>query len=180
MKNKTDIKQVIEDAKRNDAEALSYLYDEFFNKIYRYIFIRVKNKEVAEDLSSRTFIRLLERISDFTWRGAGFNAWLFRIANNIVIDWFREKKVVITEIDIEDVKASTEYSVITNESFKEVIVVLGALTENQRQVITLRLVSGLSCEETAEVLGLNAGNVRTLQHRALREIREKLKVMVDA
>jgi len=180
MQKKLDLKKVIEDAKRHDVEALSHLYDEFFDKIYRYIFIRVRSKEVAEDLSSQTFLRLLEKISDFTWRGSGFSAWLFRIANNLVIDWFRVNKEVSKEIEVEDEKASTEYSVITNESFKEVILALKTLTDNQQQVIILRLVSGLTCRETAEVLDLSEANVRTLQYRALTATREELKVKADA
>ena len=179
MQNDLELRQTIEKAKGHDLEALSRLYEEFFDRIYRYILIRVRNKEAAEDLAGQTFLRMLERIGDFNWKGAGFKSWLFRIAHNLVIDLFRSRQTISYDETVSKVWGSAEDLAIANETLNEVLKSLTLLNENQRQVVLLRLVGGLSCRETAETLALSETNVRALQHRALATIRKQLKVKID-
>ncbi|HEB13158.1 MAG TPA: sigma-70 family RNA polymerase sigma factor [Actinobacteria bacterium] len=179
MQNDQELRQTIEKAKKHDLEALSRIYEEFFDKIYRYILIRVRNKEAAEDLAGQTFLRMLERISDFDWKGAGFRSWLFRIAHNLVIDLFRKRQTISFDETVSKTGRSAENLAIVNETLSEVLESLTLLNENQRQVVLLRLVGGLSCRETAETLALSETNVRALQHRALARVRKKLKVKTD-
>src|SRR3990172_5879448 len=89
-----ELRRTVDRAVARDLEALSRLYDTYFDRIYRYILIRVRNVTEAEDLAGQTFLRLLERIDSFRWQasGGGFPAWLFRIAHNLIVDWFRGYK----------------------------------------------------------------------------------------
>ncbi|MCK4268477.1 MAG: sigma-70 family RNA polymerase sigma factor, partial [Actinomycetia bacterium] len=150
MQNDQELRQTIEKAKKHDIAALSQIYEEFFDRIYRYILIRVRNKEAAEDLAGQTFLRMLERISDFNWKGAGFKSWLFRIAHNLVIDLFRNRQTISFDETVSKTGRSAEDLAIANETLNEVLESLTLLSENQRQVVLLRLVGGLSCRETAE------------------------------
>ncbi len=179
MQNDQELRQTIEKAKKHDVVALSRIYEEFFDRIYRYILIRVRNKEAAEDLAGQTFLRMLERISDFNWKGAGFKSWLFRIAHNLVIDLFRNRQTISFDETVSRAGGSAEDLAIANETLNEVLESLTLLNENQRQVVLLRLVGGLSCRETAETLALSETNVRALQHRALATVRKQLKVEAD-
>lgn len=179
MQNDQELRQTIEKAKKHDIVALSRIYEEFFDRIYRYILIRVRNKEAAEDLAGQTFLRMLERISDFNWKGAGFKSWLFRIAHNLVIDLFRNRQTISFDETVSKTGRSAEDLAIANETLNEVLESLTLLNENQCQVVLLRLVGGLSCRETAETLALSETNVRALQHRALATIRKQLKVKAD-
>ena len=179
MQNDHELRLIIERAKEHDLEALSRIYEEFFDRIYGYILIRVRNKEAAEDLAGQTFLRMLERMNGFNWKGAGFRSWLFRIAHNLVIDSFRGRQTVSYNEAVSKTGKSAEDLAIANETLSEILKSLTLLSENQRQVILLRLIGGLSCRETAETLVLSETNVRALQHRALATVRKHLKVKID-
>ena len=180
MKNDQELQEIIKRAQKGDVEALSEIYEHFFDRIYRYILIRVRSKETAEDLAGQTFLKMLERLAGFKWRGAGFRSWLFRIAHNLVIAWFRQKKVTCFELGDFKAVGSAEDSALANQTLSEVLGAFASLNENQRHVILLRLIGGLSCRETAQTLALSEANVRTLQHRALAIVRKELKVTTNA
>ncbi len=180
MSNDLELRRMVERAKTYDPEALGLIYERYFDRIYRYILARVRHRETAEDLAGQTFLRLIERIADFKWRGPGFTSWLFRIAHNLVIDWYRRQREVPFLDSRADVDADTEESVFAAESLREALQAVGELKEKQRQVLLLRLVAGLSGRETAEVLDLSEVNVRAIQHRALVSLREKLRVKINA
>ncbi len=180
MKKNQELREIIKRAQEHDIEALSAIYEHFFDRIYRYILIRVRSKETAEDIAGQTFLNMLERLAGFKWRGAGFKSWLFRIAHNLVVDWFREKKVTGFEAATFRTVGSAEDSALANQTVNEVLSALTSLNDNQRHVILLRLIGGLSCRETAQTLALSEANVRTLQHRALAIVRKELKVTTNA
>lgn len=179
MKNEVELRDVVNKAKNKDLKALSKLYEEFFDRIFRYILFRVRRREEAEDLASQTFLRMVERIDTFKWRGVGFSAWLFRIAHNLVVDWFRGDHVIAEPSDLAQSDCDPEDLVIADESLREALKALGFLNEKQRQIILLRLVGGLTCRQTAEMLSLSEANVRTTQHRALEKIRDIVQVKID-
>lgn len=180
MQNDRELQTIVERAKAYDNDALALIYEQYYDRIYRYILVRVRKRETAEDLTGQTFLKLVERIADFEWRGPGFTSWLFRIAHNVVMDWFRrERDVPLPELQT-DVAESVDAKVFVTESVREALVAIDELKENQRQVLLLRLVAGLTGRETAEALDLSEVNVRALQHRGLVTLRGKLRVKIDA
>ena len=96
-----DEKGLVERARKNDAEAFARIYEEHFDKIYRYVFIRVENQMEAEDLTQQVFLNAMQSISSYKWQGVPLSSWLFRIAHNQVIDYYRKaSKMQTTTLDI--------------------------------------------------------------------------------
>lgn len=180
MADDSELKELVERAKAYDVEALAQIYERYFDRVFRYMLARVRKRETAEDLTGQTFLRLLERLSEFEWRGPGFTAWLFRIAHNIAVDWFRRRHEMSSLDAGADISSGRDDSVFDAVSLKEALDAIDGLQENHRQVLLLRLVAGLSGRETAEMLDVSEVNVRTLQHRALIALREKMEVRLDA
>lgn len=180
MSTDTKIQELVDRAKEHDLKALGELYELFVNRIYRYVFIRVQNKEEAEDLTSQVFLKMVEKIDKFSWQRFGFTAWLYKIAHNLVVDWYRSKQLRENLIKDEPaVKTNPEELTVINETIKEVLNSLNSLSKQQSDVLILRLLGGLSCREAAAVLGLAEGNVRLIQHRALKQLKEMLKVKAN-
>lgn len=177
-----ELKAVVELAKKRDMGALSTLYESYFDRIYRYILVRVRNVTEAEDLAGQVFLKMVERIDSFKWldTGGGFSAWLFRIAHNSIVDWSRGAKNTTPLLDRDIPGGRTpEETVARDESIREILTAMNCLKNDQRQVVLLRLVGGLSSRETAVVLGTTEGNVRVLQYRALSKIKETLQVTAN-
>ncbi len=182
------LRRLVERAGAGDHEALSALYEQYFNRIYRYILVRVDSREVAQDLSGQAFLKLVEQIGGFRWRGAGFTPWLFRIAHNIVVDYFRRPREIADPELLETAAGSQsrtadhgpQEAVLADETLQEALAALMNIDDGQRQVILLRLVAGLSERETAEVLGLTEVNIRARQHRGLAAVRKRMRANVDA
>jgi len=158
-----------------DQLAFTQLYDEHFDKIYRYIYFRVGNQAEAEDLTQEVFFKALGAIGSYKWRSTPFAAWLFRIAHNQVIDYFRrqmrqktvtlDEEIAVNGIDPVDV-AERELEI------QEVTEALAQISEAQRETFSLRFVAGLSIAEVAKTLGKSEGAVKALQHNATMAIRK--------
>src|SRR3972149_1328142 len=181
--DEAELKKIVDRAQKRDLAAISCLYEAYYTRVYRYILIRVRNVTEAEDLASQTFLKMVERIDSFRWppKGGGFPAWLFKIAQNSIIDWFRGSKTTVPLLEKDEPEGrSPEEMAAEDESVRGTLKALGYLSDDQRQVLLLRLVGGLSSSETAAVVGTTAGNVRSLQHRALNKGRERLEVIANA
>ena len=162
---------------RRDPETWSGIYEEYFPRIYRYIALRVSNREEAEDMAGQVFLKALESISSFKWRGVPVSAWLFRIAHNQVIDYWRNAKskgslpldesLVSNDIDPEEVAEM-------NLDISRLVKALRQLTKAQREVIELRFAAELSTAEVAKILDKSQGAVKVLQHNALKTLRGRL------
>ena len=167
-------RSLVERAQRGDAEAFARLYEEHFDKIYRYIVLKVGSKADAEDLTEQVFLKVLESIASFRWRGVPFSAWLFRIARNLAIDHLRKKgrEGYLIEQSIYDFDpAAVAEKRLTIE---QLVIAVEGLTQAQRDVIALRFGAGLSTAETAKVVGKREGAVKALQHSALVALRKRL------
>jgi len=137
----------------------------------------VSNREEAEDMAGQVFLKALESISSFKWRGVPVSAWLFRIAHNQVIDYWRNAKskgslpldesLVSNDIDPEEVAEM-------NLDIGRLVQALRQLTKAQREVIELRFAAELSTAEVAKTLGKSQGAVKVLQHNALKTLRRRL------
>jgi len=163
--------------RKREPEAWARLYEEYMPRIYRYIALRVRNQSEAEDLTEQVFLKALEAGPSFRWRGAPISSWLFRIARNQVIDFWRTDKtgrtVTLDESLIDDI-ANPERTAERNEDIRQVIREMGQLTQAQREVIELRFAAELSTAEVARVLGKSQGAVKVMQHSALAALRKRL------
>ena len=164
---------------KREPEAWSAVYEEYFPRVYRYIALRVSNRTEAEDLTEQAFLKALQSIDSFKWRGVPFSAWLFRIARNLVIDYWRTAKSK-TSLPLDESLVSDDVDPETiaerNLDIKQVFQAMGQLTQSQRDVMELRFFGGLSVNEVAKVLGKSEGAVKVMQHSALAALRKRLSV----
>jgi len=164
-------------AQRGDKEAFTQLYESHFDKIYRYVVLRIGNKTEAEDVTQQVFLKALQSIRSFKWKGIPFSAWLFRIAHNLVVDYLRKvKKVVITPLDESSVKSDSNPQLLVEQrlDIEQLISATKRLTRAQREVISLRFAGELSVAESAKVMGKSEGAVKALQHSAIVALRKAL------
>ena len=164
-------------AQRGDKEAFTQLYESHFDKIYRYVVLRIGNKTEAEDVTQQVFLKALQSIPSFKWKGIPFSAWLFRIAHNLVVDYLRKvKKVVITPLDESSVKSDSNPQLLVEQrlDIEQLISATKRLTRAQREVISLRFAGELSVTESAKAMGKSEGAVKALQHSAIVALRKAL------
>ncbi len=168
---------LVQQAVSGNKEAFTQLYDRHFDRIYRYIYIKVRNQSEAEDLTQDVFMKALEAISSYKWRDLPFTSWLFRIAHNRVIDHVRktsrEKRASLDEAHA----ASAEDPVHIAEQEIEaqrLRATLERLPQAQREVAMLRFVAQLSIAEVAKMLGKSEGTIKALQFNATASLRKAL------
>ncbi len=156
---------------------MAALYDEYYERIARYIYVRLRDQAEAEDLAGEVFLKALESLDSYKERGIPMQAWLFKIAHNMVVDHFRKaakrKTVPIDDVQImaeSDLQATAE----ANIELARVNKAVEQLTPVQRRVIELRFFGELTSEEAGQVLNKRAGAVRELQSAAIRRLRKLL------
>ncbi len=175
--SKEEVEDLVRRAQQGHSDAFGGLYEAYYDKIYRYVMFKTGDSLEAEDLTEEVFLRMLESIGSFKWQGYPFTSWLFRIAHNLVIDYYRKAgrqkktslddamRVVGTDgVDI-DRKIDIELSI------REVKEAMGGLTLLQQEVLSLRFAGGLSVAETAEAMGKKENAVKALQHAAIKKLR---------
>ena len=176
----TAIEQLVKEAQKGDPAALAALYERFFDQIYRYVSFKSGSRAEAEDITGDVFVKMLESIHSFKWQGHPFSSWLFRIARNLIVDYFRRaarKKTVPLEVAAATVGTTPDDMsrvVETNLTMADVRVAMQGLTSLQQEVISLRFAGGLSVSETAGALGTNDNAVKALQHVGLKKLRTML------
>jgi RNA polymerase sigma-70 factor (ECF subfamily) len=175
-------------AQAGDAEAFGELYDRYVDLVYRYIYYRVGTSQLAEDLTSETFLRALRRISSFTWQGRDVGAWFVTIARNLVADHYKSGRYRL-EVPAEDVSVVTganepvqdgpEGAVLEALQNKVLLDAVAQLGAEQQECIVLRFLQGLSVAETAQIMGKNDGAIKALQYRAIRSLARLLPEGVE-
>jgi len=169
----TRLRALVDLAKEGDAEAYGQLYDHYVTGVFRFIYYRVSSQQLAEDLTSETFVRGLRAIQRFNWQGKDFGAWLTTIARNLVADHFKSSRTRL-EIVSESIPegrtavASTEEEVLSLISNEMLFEAVNALPKEQRDCVLMRFIQGLSIAQTAAALGRSEGAVKQLQLRAVR------------
>jgi RNA polymerase sigma-70 factor, ECF subfamily len=162
-------------AQEGDRDALEELYLEHFDRIYSYLHMTVGNRHDAEDLTTQTFLKMLESIGKFQWGTAPFSAWLFRIAHNLAIDHFRARRRWQPEEEVpepDQVESSAEDEAMRVLSTENMFDLIEQLSDEQRQVLILKFVFDFSNVEAATVLDKSEGAVKSLQHRALASLQK--------
>ena len=163
------------DERRRKEELLARLYDEYYDKIARYISIRIGNQAEAEDIAGEVFLKALESLDSYQERGAPMQAWLFKIAHNLLVDYLRkvskQKTIPIDTLEISD-GVNMEEIVERQLQSEELSQVMKQLTPAQREVIGLRFFAGLTSTEVGEILGKSSGAVREMQSAAVKSLRK--------
>jgi RNA polymerase sigma-70 factor (ECF subfamily) len=173
--------ELLDRALRADPAALGALYDQYSDKIYNYIYHRVGQADVAEDLTGQVFMRMLESIrTGRAWR-TSFSGWLYRIAHNLVIDHYRRRgRAAFVDIDdtplVSPPEADPLRRVETQLNSEHLRKSLRQLTEEQAQVITLRFLDDLSITETATIMNKTEGAIKALQYRAVMALRRVMQL----
>ncbi len=174
--------ELLERARRREAAALDHLYLLYSDKVYRYIWFRVGEQALAEDLAMDVFVRLVEHIASFRIPSehpvAAFSAWLFRVASNRVNDHYRRQArsdrflangIKELAASADDDGAQGQFDRLATED--ELRQALAGLNEGQRQVLYYRFVTDLSSTQTAKAMKKSEGAIKALQHRALENLR---------
>jgi RNA polymerase sigma-70 factor (ECF subfamily) len=173
-----EVRRLVERAQAGERDALEELYLLHFDRIYSYLHMSVGNRHDAEDLTTQTFLKMLEAIGRFRWQSAPFSAWLFRIAHNLAMDHFRARRRWQPEEEVPEPPGSEEPSAeaqamqsIGRESMLRMI---ESLSPEQQQVLTLKFVFNFSNGEVATILDKSEGAIKSLQHRALASLQKKI------
>ena len=156
---------------------LAGLYEEYYDKIARYAYVRIGNRAEAEDIAGEVFLKALQSLESYQERGAPMQAWLFRIAHNLVVDHLRKvTKHRTVAIDALPVEAGSDPASIAerNVEFERVAGAMVNLTQEQREVLGLRFFGGLSSKEVGSILKKSDGAVREMQRAAIEKLRRLL------
>jgi RNA polymerase sigma-70 factor (ECF subfamily) len=171
-------------AQAGDTTAFGRLYDRYVDVVYRYVLFRLGDRDLAEDVTSETFLRALRRITSVSYQGRDVGAWFVTIARNIVLDHVKSSRTrleVVTDEVAESAPApfgtarpvgdgGPEQQAINRATNDELFRCVASLGDDQRECIVLRFLQGLSVAETAAIMGRNEGAVKALQHRAVRRL----------
>jgi RNA polymerase sigma-70 factor (ECF subfamily) len=171
---------LIADAIQGDAEAFGDLYERYLNQIYRYIFYRVGDSGKAEDFTETVFLKVWENLPSFQVDRISFKGWLYRVAHNLLVDYYRTRKDQYSlddHFDLPDPAQSPEEFMITAEQETMVHAALRRVKKEYQDILTLRFINGLSHAEAAKVLNRSIGAVRVLQHRALQALDKELGIL---
>lgn len=174
-----DEASLVRRAKQHDEEAFAQLYEEYFDRIYRYVTLRIGDRMEAEDITQQVFLNAIKALSSFKWRGVPFSAWLFRIAHNQVVDYLR-KKTKRASLQLQETLVASgddPREVVDHRlSVERLNSATKQLTPAQREVISLRFAAEMSVAEVARVMGRSEGAVKALQHSAIVALRKILVV----
>ncbi|MEV6374613.1 ECF subfamily RNA polymerase sigma factor, BldN family [Micromonospora musae] len=175
----TEVWGLVERAQAGESEAFGLIYDRYVDTVFRFVYFRVGNRQLAEDLTSDTFLRALKRIGSFTWQGRDLGAWLVTIARNLVADHFKSGRyrLEVTTGDVLDAdredrgpEGSPEAAVVEHITNVALLSAVKQLNPEQQECIVLRFLQGFSVAETARAMGKNEGAIKALQYRAVRAL----------
>jgi RNA polymerase sigma-70 factor (ECF subfamily) len=164
------LKQIIDEAKDGDDTAIEELCKYLYDKIFGYVFYRVKHKEDAEDVTGEVVLKIIRNLKN---QRGNFYAWIYKIAGNAIIDYYRKKKSGF-EMSYEDLPQELP----ADDNHKEILRVdrlkeaMTNLTKEQADVITLRFIQEYGTKEVAEIMNKSVGAIKVLQFRALKSLRD--------
>ena len=170
---------LVKQVQAGNSEAMSQLYRRHRSKVYRYTLSKVYYKELAQDITGEVFLRMVKYLPTYSFTGAPFTAWLFRIAHNTLITQSqKEQRTQPFHFDPVELPAypneQPDFQVDAQLQKEWIWYGLDQLDDNQREVVILRFIAGLSLKETAHALEKGVGAIKTLQHRGIRALRVAL------
>jgi len=171
---------LIDRLKKGDPDAFAQIYDSFVDHIYRYIFFKVSDQHIAEDLTSNTFLKCWEYIRDEKKEIENIKAFLYRIARNLVIDYYRtrtETTELSAAVGMGDQKLPLPDELISiSQDTNMLLKTLTKLPDDYNDLITLRYIEEYSIREIADILGKTENNVRVTLHRAIQALKNKINL----
>ncbi len=172
------LRRLVELGQQGDRAALEELYLLHFDRIYSYLHMSLGNRHDAEDLTTQTFLKMLESIGRFKWQSAPFSAWLFRIAHNLAMDHFRANRRWQLEEEVPEPappeESSAEAEAMRAIGRQSMLELIEDLSSEQQQVLALKFVFNFSNGEAATILGTTEGAIKSLQHRALVSLQKQI------
>jgi len=178
----TDVQGLVQRAQANDRAAFGELYEMYCPKIYSYLAYHLNGRfEAAEDLTEEVFMKALQNLGSFQFREVPFSSWLYRIAHNHLIDYVRASKKT-QSVNLED----AEHLLFAKDRLdsrldrQTLSAALSKITEDQRQIVLMRIVQGLSITETAKAVGKSEDSVKQLQSRGLKSLKRVLEAQEGA
>jgi RNA polymerase sigma-70 factor (ECF subfamily) len=165
--------ELVEGLLQFDASAWRQLFEENYQRVYGYAYLRLGNATDAEDVASSVFSEAVKGIRSFRYRGIPIAAWLFRIAHHETVNAIKRRKQTPAPLDPESAGNGHE-ELRRSDERHDLGIALAALKEEHRTVLLLRFIEDRSIRDTAEVLGKSEGAVKLLQLRALRSLRKRL------
>jgi len=168
--------QIIKECQDGNLDEFGVLYDEYFEKIYNFIYYKIHHKESAEDLTSQTFIKALEKIGNYSPNKGLFSSWIYRIARNKVIDYYRTRKSEKDISDVWDLKSDQDIvsDLDTREKLAEVSKYLAKLNPEQREIVVMRVWDSLSYQEISEIIEKSEANCRMIFSRTMTKLRQEI------
>jgi len=166
---------LVKKAKQGEEQAFGELYERYFERIYRFIYFRVNHKEIAEDLTEDVFVKAWSKIKHV--KEESFGGWVYQIAKNRIIDYYRQSKETVDITEIENILESDENIIestnliIEQKTFLEL---LKKLTPEQQIIIKLKFIEDLDNSEISELISKSEGSIRVIQHRAIQRLQELL------
>lgn len=171
-----DLSKLILRAQRGEKEAFGEIYNLFIKRIFRFVYFSVRDHELAQDLTQNTFLRAWRSIGNFSLARGSFQAFLFTIARNLVIDWQRKKKEISLEKIGEHVLYENPEEDVEREYEKRIVwQAISKLEERDKQIVVLRYFEELTFFEIAKILGKKEGAVRVRIHRVLKKLKNYLE-----
>jgi RNA polymerase sigma-70 factor (ECF subfamily) len=166
---------LIDKCQNGNLRYFSEIYDLYIKKIYEFIYFKTHHKQIAEDLTSQTFLKSLENINKYDFKKGKFSSWLYAVARNTVIDHYRTQK---HDLNIEDAwDLSSDDDIVSDaenkEKIKKLKTHLKKLTGDQRDVIILRVWDNMSYKEISEIIGKSEANCKMIFSRATEKIRKE-------
>lgn len=164
-------------AKAGKQEALADIYEAYYLRVYRFVFYRVSHKETAEDVTEEVFIKAFRAIKNLEQLEA-FEGWLFQIARNLVIDYYRKKKQLVPLDSVENtLEYDTNVVEIINLQIEQAVLIklLKELNDEQQSVIKMKFFEELDNSTIATILNKTEGAIRVIQHRAITRLKEIFK-----
>jgi RNA polymerase sigma-70 factor, ECF subfamily len=176
--DQAEIRALVRRSQRGEADAFGLLYDRFQPDIVRYLSHRVGDPDVAEDLAQHVFLKAWQAIPRYQDRGVPFQAWLYRMAHNQMVDHFRTRRSTadIDGIDVPE-EAEAEHLVLAAEMSETLQHAMQRLSADHRQVLVLRFLMEKSAREVGAIMGRKEVTIRGLQMRALQALRREIEAM---
>ncbi|RME60544.1 sigma-70 family RNA polymerase sigma factor [Candidatus Parcubacteria bacterium] len=163
-------------AAKGDSEAFGALYDRYHQQIYRFVYLKVSTKEDAEDITHQVFLNAWKQMRRYTYTGHPFSSLLYRIARNLVIDYYRAKKAQVSLEAAAELPSNDAPDVRVEQQLAErqVMRAIRLLKPDYQDVLIMRFIEELSIKEVAAILGKSEGAVKILQYRAMQRLRKLL------
>lgn len=170
-----EIKRLVKQTIDGDVETFGELYSIYLDRIYRYVFYQVHNKVTAEDLTEEIFIKAWRGIGKYKWKGQPFSAWLYRIAHNHVIDYFRtSRQYQPLDGEIQADGDQPQQELEKKQTQQSLLQAISSLPQQQKQVIILKFIEDLDNHAIEHIMGKSQGAIRVMQMRALAALRQIL------